>query len=241
MKEPSNSAHGRKPDAKPTPKPAETTDGAPPSEVAPEPTPKPKKPNFFQRLFGTRKKKSTPTPAPEPTPAPTPRKTGRKPSATPAPSVDQLEKPAPAKPGKSTPAPKPAKTTTGQNLDMPVSATPSTTKKPATASATPAPKSSKTAPITATKPAKPLVEPPGDADAEVKEKFRFDQARAKAAEDPQVKALKQKADEASTDEESKKALRAYNKALFEKIRKIDSSVSDRATRLEAAILKRLNE
>ena len=86
-----------------------------------------------------------------------------------------------------------------------------------------------------------MVEPPADADAEVKEKFRFDQARAKAGDDPQVKALKQKADEASTDDESRKALRAYNKALFEKIRKIDGSVSDRATRLEAAILKRLSE
>ncbi len=89
--------------------------------------------------------------------------------------------------------------------------------------------------------AKPAVEPPSDADAEQKEKFNFDQAKAKAAEDPQVKALKEKADGASTEEESKKALRAYNKALFDKIRKIDSSVSDRANRLEAAILKRLSD
>lgn len=245
-------AEVRKPTAstaaeKPTPKPLATTDGAPVEQVAPPPTPKPKKLNFFQRLFGTRKKKPTPTPAPEPTPSPTPRKTGRKPSATLVPSVDQPEKPAPTKSGKSTPAPKPAKSTSTQHLDMPVPATPTTTKKPAktdkptTAPATPAPKSAKTAPITSTKPAKPLVEPPADADAEVKEKFRFDQARAKAGEDPQIKALKQKADEASTDDESRKALRAYNKALFEKIRKIDSSVSDRATRLEAAILKRLSE
>lgn len=231
---------------KPAPKPAVTTDGASAEEVAPQPTPQPKKPSFFERIFGTRKKKPTPTPAPEPTPSPTPRKTARKPSATPAPSVDQPEKPASTKPGKSTPAPKPAKTTSGQNLDMPVTATPTTTKKPTTsgpttAPATPAPKPAKITPVTTTKPAKPLVEPPADADAEVKEKFRFDQARAKAGEDPQVKVLKQKADEASTDDESRKALRAYNKALFEKIRKIDSSVSDRATRLEAAILKRLSE
>jgi hypothetical protein len=60
-------------------------------------------------------------------------------------------------------------------------------------------------------------------------------------DDPHVKSLKAKADDASTDEESRKALRAYNKALFEKIRKIDDSVSERADRLEAAILKRLNE
>lgn len=71
--------------------------------------------------------------------------------------------------------------------------------------------------------------------------MQFEQAKAKAMEDPQIKSLKAKADEATTDEESRKALRAYNKALFEKIRKIDSSVADRATRLEAAILKRLSE
>ncbi len=106
---------------------------------------------------------------------------------------------------------------------------------------TPAPvKTSKTKPagpaIT-----KPVVEPAADADPDVKEKFRFEQAKTRAVEDPQVKSLKAKADDAATDEESRKALRAYNKALFEKIRKIDGSVSDRADRLEAAILKRLSE
>ncbi len=217
------------PAAKPTPRPTVITDGTLVPDAAPEPTPKPKKLSFFERLFGTRKKKTTPTPTPEPTPSPTPRKTARKPSATPAPTSDQ-----PAKPGQSTPAPKPQKTTSGPNLDMPVPATP--TKKPSKSAA-----SGTTTATAPTKPAKPLVEPPADADAEVKEKFRFDQARAKAGEDSQIKALKQKADEASTDDESRKALRAYNKALFEKIRKIDSSVSDRATRLEAAILKRLSE
>ncbi len=85
------------------------------------------------------------------------------------------------------------------------------------------------------------MEPPPDADPDVKERYRFELARDKAAEDPQVQSLKAKADDASTDEESRKALRAYNKALFEKIRKIDSSVSERADRLEAAILKRLSE
>ena len=53
--------------------------------------------------------------------------------------------------------------------------------------------------------------------------------------------LKAKADDAATDEESRKALRAYNKALFDKIRKLDSTVSDRADRMEAAIMKRLGE
>ena len=85
------------------------------------------------------------------------------------------------------------------------------------------------------------MEPPSDADAEAKEKYRFEVARSKAQEDPQIKALKAKADEATTDADSKKALVAYNKALFAKIRKVDPAVSEWADRLEAAILKRLNE
>jgi hypothetical protein len=108
-----------------------------------------------------------------------------------------------------------------------------TTPAPKAPSATPAKKT------TSTKPAAP--EPPADADPEVKEKFRYEQAKAKATEDPHVKSLKAKADDATTDEESRKALRAYNKALFDKIRKIDGSVSDRADRMEAAIMKRLSE
>jgi hypothetical protein len=104
--------------------------------------------------------------------------------------------------------------------------------------ASPAP--AKTAPKTAAKP-KPTVEPPADMDPDAQEKFRFDQAKAKAMEDPQVIALKTKADNAATEADSSKALRAYNKALFEKIRKIDKSVAERATRLEEAILKRLSE
>ena len=60
-------------------------------------------------------------------------------------------------------------------------------------------------------------------------------------EDPQVRSLKARADDAATEEESRKALRAYNKALFEKMRKVDGSLSDRIDRMEAAMLRRLNE
>jgi hypothetical protein len=110
-------------------------------------------------------------------------------------------------------------------------------KPPQPVAASPTPP--KTAPKVAAKPKAP--EPPADADPEVQEKFRFDQARAKAGEDPQIQALKAKADNAATEEESQKALRAYNKALFDKIRKTDKSVTERANRLEAAIMKRLSE
>ena len=60
-------------------------------------------------------------------------------------------------------------------------------------------------------------------------------------DDPKVKSLKDKADQATTDEESRAALRAYNKELFEKVKKIDSGVSDFADQLEKAILKRLGD
>ncbi len=117
--------------------------------------------------------------------------------------------------------------------DMPVVASPTPAKTAAKTTAKSKPSVAETK--------KPVAEPPADADPDVQEKFRFEQAKAKAAEDPQVKSLKAKADNAATDEESRKALRAYNKALFEKIRRVDGSVAERATRLEAAILKRLSE
>ncbi len=60
-------------------------------------------------------------------------------------------------------------------------------------------------------------------------------------EDPEVQALKQKADEAVTDDEANKAQRAYNKALFAKMRKLDPLIKERIDRMEAAMMKRLND
>jgi hypothetical protein len=80
-----------------------------------------------------------------------------------------------------------------------------------------------------------------EADADTKEQARFEAARSKALEDAHVKGLKEKADAASTEDESKTTLRAYNKALFDKIKKTDPTVSDYADQLEKAILKRLGE
>ena len=89
---------------------------------------------------------------------------------------------------------------------------------------------------------KPPITPPEGADAETKEQYRFDMAKSKAIGDPQIKALKDKADLAeAADEESRAALRAHNKALFEKIKKIDPGVSERADALLKAMLKRLGE
>jgi hypothetical protein len=58
-------------------------------------------------------------------------------------------------------------------------------------------------------------------------------------ETPEILALKEKADNASSDEESRRALRSFNKALFNKMRQIDPTIKDRADRVEAALMKRL--
>jgi hypothetical protein len=208
-------------------KPATVTPSPIPA-VTPAPTPKPKR-SFFQRLFGVRPRKVAPPPA-TPTPAATPRvrKVLRKPLATPAPDVTR---PAANKPAVHNPEPAP-------KPDRPVNVP--AVKPEKTASTTKAGRSASTPPPIR-KAAKPLIEPPADADPEVKEKFRFDKAKARAMDDPQVQSLKAKADDAATEEDSRKALRAYNTALFEKMRKIDGSLSERIDRMEAAMLKRLNE
>ena len=134
------------------------------------------------------------------------------------------------KPVKSAATPKPEKIPGVTPAPLEPVATPTGKKPPKNKSSTPSPSA-------ASRP----VEPSADADAETKEKLRFETAKSKANEDPQIRSLKAKADEATTDEESKAALRAYNKALFEKVKRIDPSVSEWADRLEAAILRRLSE
>ena len=85
------------------------------------------------------------------------------------------------------------------------------------------------------------VEPAAPVDPETAERSRFEHAKARALEDPQVQELKTKADSAVTDEEGKKALRAYNKALFSKMRKLDGGLKDRIDIMESVILKHLDE
>ena len=78
-------------------------------------------------------------------------------------------------------------------------------------------------------------------DPEAQEKAKFDEAKAKAMEDEQIQALKKKADTAPDGEEGRKALRAFNKALFGKMRRIDSSITERINAMESAMMKRLEE
>jgi len=73
------------------------------------------------------------------------------------------------------------------------------------------------------------------------EQAKWDAAKAKAMEDNQVQELKQKSDATLGEEEGRKAMRAYNKALYRKMRSIDPSLKERIDATEAAILKRLGE
>lgn len=199
-------------------KPTATPEGEHPSAAGAESTPKPAN--------------ATPTPKPAPTPkaTPTPKPTPT-PKASPTPKATNVK---PGKPPEATPKPeKPVATPKPEKA-------PSTTPSPTTPAATPTgKKSGKTKPVAAE--ANATTEPAPEVDPEVKEKARFETAKAKALEDTQIKSLKAKADGATTEEESKTALRNYNKALFQKIKKIDPSVSEWSDRMEAAILKRLSE
>ena len=83
--------------------------------------------------------------------------------------------------------------------------------------------------------------PPDSADTDAVEKQKYDQAKAKAASDPKIQELRGKADLAPTEDESRKALRAYNKAMFKRMKEIDPSIKDHVDRMEAAVMSRLGE
>jgi len=214
-------------------RPAEGPGFVPTAEPAATPAPKP---GVLQRIFGSRQGRRTlfpTTPAPKMGPAtPAP--------ATPKATADPRKKTKPVTAPQGTPDLKKKKTK--PKPDAAVSAEPpaDNTEPPAPATPAPVKKSRKGKPAPVVK-APDGTEPPADADPETKEKFRFDQAKARAGEDPEVQELKAKADAAVSDDEARSAQRAYNKALFGKMRKIDGSLEERINQIEAAILKRLDE
>jgi len=197
--------------------------------------------SFWDRLFGRRKPKAAPpaaeTPAPVATPKPTPRVRKPKPATTSGTSTTttapattkapKVKEPAAAE----NPAPTGAEDGVPKQAVKPAPAPPKVTKKTgSTAGTAPAATPARKAPVA----------PSSDADAEAQEKFRYEVAKEKALQDPEVQKLKEKADGATEDAEARKAQRAYNKALFGKMRSVDGSIKDRADRIEAAILKRLD-
>ena len=77
-------------------------------------------------------------------------------------------------------------------------------------------------------------------DQEAKDKARFNELRTQALEDPAIKALRDKAD-SLVGPAGKDAQRAYYKALFDKVRATDPSISDYVDRIEKFSMKRLDE
>jgi hypothetical protein len=173
---------------------------------------------FWDKVLG--RNKATPTPqavAPASTPKPKrvrPKKEKPAPG-TPEPSQETTE-------NRATPPPKPEKRA------------PKATPEP---KATPAPKPPKSGKPSAA--AKPADEE--GTDGEQTEDAKFKAAKDQAMADPEIQGLRQKSDAALDPDEGRKAMRAYNKALYRKMRSIDPSIKDRIDATEAAIMRKLGE
>ena len=221
---------------------APATSGAAPAES----------PGLLKKIFGSRQGQRVtfaPAPKAEPKAAPTapapptakPKVKPKKKSVTKAKASGSADAPTTDQTAKPADAPQPAA--------PPVEPDASATPAPAPDVVAPPPVAPRVAPSAGKKKGKgkaPAAAPavavaPADADAEAKEQARFDEVKAKATADPGVAELKTKADASAFDEEGKNAQRAYNKALFEQMRKLDSSLEGRINSMEALILKKLNE
>jgi hypothetical protein len=76
-------------------------------------------------------------------------------------------------------------------------------------------------------------------DQERKLKVRYKEVRIQAEKDPEITALREKAETSPTFEGERAAYRAYYRALFKKMRKIDSNLSKKCDLMEKAYLDRL--
>lgn len=242
---------GKKTDtAASTPAPGKKTTAA--AKATPTPAPDgPKKRSIMSRLFGKKKKEEPP--AATPTPTPRPRRPRPKP---PTDTETTTEQPADKTPDKATekPAPKTEDKkpdTTAEKAEP--KAEPKTEPKPEpkaepeppkantkkgaskgkAATSTPAPAQ--------TKEQQALAKAQAGGDPDAIEKAKYDEVKSRAAADEKVAALKQKAEAAPTEDEGRKDLRAYNKALFQKMRTLEPSLKGRVDRMEAAVLKQLGD
>ena len=203
---------------------------------------KPEGPTFLERLFTTG---DLPKPAPRPTPKPV-----VKPLPAPESTVKPITKPKPRRtsvvvgPKEDAPAKVKAESPAGEAASSPpVKATP-----PAPAKVNPAAmkddqlppppkgKGAKSKPV-----AKKAATPPVKLDlGGMDDGAKFKAVKAQAMEDPEVKDLKSKADGEVDDAAAQKALVAYHRALFRKIREIEPSVTGYSERVEASMTKRLS-
>ena len=106
-------------------------------------------------------------------------------------------------------------------------------------SPSPAPSTSNTPGAESTKRKAPAAKP-----AAVKagsEDERFANARKAAAEDPKILELREKADVAKTEEAGSKAMRAYLRALYSKMRALEPGLEERIGLTEAAALKAVSK
>ncbi len=186
-------------------------------------TPVPKKPGFWERVFGG-KKKATPPPKP----VVKTKTTGR---TTVKPKTGQT-KPVGSDSDTGRPGNTKVETTPPPEDKRPPVKTDAITKPP-------------TIKNTKSKQGGEKVQnfPPStdNADAEAIEKQNYDQAKAKAIADPKIQELRGKADLAPSEGESRKALREYNKAMFKRMKEIDPSIKEHVDRMEAAVMSRLGE
>jgi len=88
---------------------------------------------------------------------------------------------------------------------------------------------------------KPAPEPPAGSDPDTVEDWKYSEAKRKALEESDVQQLKAKAADAADEAEARRAMRAYNKALFNKMRKLEPTLKERIDGTEAALMKRLGE
>lgn len=72
-------------------------------------------------------------------------------------------------------------------------------------------------------------------------KLRYYEVRTQVEKETEVVALRLKADKAASDEEKRQDLRAYYDLLFQRMKKIDSSISDRCDLMQAAYLRHLEQ
>jgi len=76
---------------------------------------------------------------------------------------------------------------------------------------------------------------------ELQQRVKFRQAKTRALYDPAVQAEWERASAARTDFEKREALKAYYRALFNRMRRIDSSLKPRIAETEQRALHRLTQ
>jgi len=101
--------------------------------------------------------------------------------------------------------------------------------------AKPSPSPSPSSPTPSPSPTSPTPSPSSPSPARVSQ-LTYDEAEARAAEDPRVRELKQKIHAASTEDEQKKAADDYYKTLYGKMRELAPAARARIDKEEAAKL-----